>query len=100
VLVVVSQGADSARANALREAGAETVVADSIDAALSDLGRRGITSLFLEGGKVLATAFISSDAIDRARVFVAPILLAGGERIEAVGPDADDTLIDTRFKEW
>jgi diaminohydroxyphosphoribosylaminopyrimidine deaminase/5-amino-6-(5-phosphoribosylamino)uracil reductase len=76
------------------------VVADEIEAALADLGRRGITSLFLEGGRTLASAFIAADAIDEARVFVAPVLLAGGERIEAVGPDAEDTLIATRFREW
>lgn len=100
VLVVVSQDADPARAAALREAGAETVVADGVDAALSELGRRGVASLFLEGGRTLASAFAAADAIDAARVFVAPILLAGGERIEAVGPDAEDTLIETRFREW
>jgi diaminohydroxyphosphoribosylaminopyrimidine deaminase / 5-amino-6-(5-phosphoribosylamino)uracil reductase len=100
VLVVVSQDADPTRLATLRDAGTETVVADSIDAALSDLGRRGITSLFLEGGRTLASAFVAAGAIDEARVFVAPVLLGGGERIEAVGPDAEDTLIETRFKEW
>ncbi|MFP5388443.1 MAG: bifunctional diaminohydroxyphosphoribosylaminopyrimidine deaminase/5-amino-6-(5-phosphoribosylamino)uracil reductase RibD, partial [Thermoleophilia bacterium] len=49
VLLVV--GPES-HASALRKAGAEVVVvADSIDAALAELGRRGITSLFLEGGQ-------------------------------------------------
>jgi diaminohydroxyphosphoribosylaminopyrimidine deaminase/5-amino-6-(5-phosphoribosylamino)uracil reductase len=100
VLVVVSQNADPARTAALREAGAETLIADRIDAALSDLGRRGVTSLFLEGGQTLAAAFAAAGQIDEARVFVAPVLLARGERIEAVGPDAKDTLIETRFKEW
>jgi hypothetical protein len=61
----------------LRDAGAEIVVADSIDAALADLGRRGITSLFLEGGRTLASAFLAADAIDEARTFVAPVLLGG-----------------------
>lgn len=100
VLAVVSQDADPARVAALREAGAETVVADGIDSALSELGRRGVTSVFLEGGRTLASAFITGDAIDAARIFVAPVLLGGGERIEAVGPDAEDTLIETRFREW
>jgi len=78
VLVVVSQGADPSRLSALREASAEIVVADSLDAALSDLGRRGITSLFLEGGRTLASAFLSSDAVDESRTFIAPILLGQG----------------------
>jgi len=77
VLVVTSQDADAGRLAALREAGAETLVAAGIDAALSELGRRGMTSLFLEGGRTLASAFLSADAIDEARTFVAPILLGG-----------------------
>jgi len=112
--VVVSQGAAPERLAALRDAGAEVLVADGIDAALSELGRRGVTSLFLEGGRTLAAAFLSSDAIDEARTFVAPLLLgadaprAGGgtgparqvalsREVEQVG---DDTLITARFKEW
>ena len=51
VLVVASPDAPPTR-DALREAGAEVlVVTDRDRAALSELGRRGITSLFLEGGR-------------------------------------------------
>jgi diaminohydroxyphosphoribosylaminopyrimidine deaminase / 5-amino-6-(5-phosphoribosylamino)uracil reductase len=77
VLVVAYQDADSAHLVGLRDAGAETVIAEGVDAALSDLGRRGITSLLLEGGRTLASAFLDADAIDEARTFVAPTLLGG-----------------------
>ena len=97
LLVVVSPEADG---SALRDAGAEVLAADSIEAALADLGRRGITSLFLEGGPTLAAAFADAGQIDEARVFVAPVLLAGEKRVEASDPGAADTLIETRFKEW
>jgi diaminohydroxyphosphoribosylaminopyrimidine deaminase/5-amino-6-(5-phosphoribosylamino)uracil reductase len=97
VLVVVSPQAD---ASALRDAGAEVVVADGIPAALSELGRREIASLFLEGGRTLAAAFAGTGEIDEARVFVAPVLLGGSRRIEPLDPGADDTLIETRFREW
>jgi diaminohydroxyphosphoribosylaminopyrimidine deaminase / 5-amino-6-(5-phosphoribosylamino)uracil reductase len=100
VLVVTSSDGDGDRRAALRAAGAEIMVADDIDAALSDLGRRGITSLFLEGGRTLAAAFAAAGQIDEARVFIAPILLAGKERLNALDPNAEDTLIATRFKEW
>src|SRR4051812_28199228 len=72
VLVVVAPEAD---ASPLRDAGAEVLVADGIDAALAGLGRRGITSLFLEGGRTLAAAFQAADQLDEARTFIAPILL-------------------------
>jgi diaminohydroxyphosphoribosylaminopyrimidine deaminase/5-amino-6-(5-phosphoribosylamino)uracil reductase len=96
VLVVTSPGAD---VTALRVAGAEIVVADGIAVALADLGRRGITSLFLEGGRTLAAAFVDAGEIDEARVFVAPILLGEASRLTAVDA-TEDTLIATRFKEW
>jgi len=97
VLVVAGPDADTA---GLREVGAEILVADGIPAALADLGRRGLTSLFLEGGPTLAAAFAAAGEIDEARVFVAPILLGGGERLVAVESGAGDTLITTRFREW
>jgi diaminohydroxyphosphoribosylaminopyrimidine deaminase/5-amino-6-(5-phosphoribosylamino)uracil reductase len=105
VLVVASQEADPTRLAVLRKAGAETLIAggatpsDRIVSALADLGRRQITSLFLEGGPTLAAAFAADDQLDEARVFVAPLLLAGGERRVPATPAAD-TLIETRFKEW
>jgi diaminohydroxyphosphoribosylaminopyrimidine deaminase/5-amino-6-(5-phosphoribosylamino)uracil reductase len=90
VLVVVSDQADSARLEALRSAGAEVVVAggpssaDRIAAALADLGRRNITSLFLEGGRTLADVFVEADQLDESRICVAPVLLGvrdeGGRR--------------------
>jgi diaminohydroxyphosphoribosylaminopyrimidine deaminase / 5-amino-6-(5-phosphoribosylamino)uracil reductase len=85
VLVVVSPGADPSHQIALREAGADLVVADSIQAALSDLGRRGVTSLFLEGGPTLAAAFIEADEIDEARIFIAPVLLGKADDPRAGG---------------
>ncbi len=97
VVVVVSPEAD---ASALRDAGAEIIVATGIRAVLAELGGRDVTSLFLEGGPALAAAFADAGEIDEARVFVAPVLLAGSQRVEAVDPGAEDTLIETRFKEW
>ncbi len=75
------------------------VVADEVEAALADLGRRNITSLLLEGGRTLAAAFVKAGQVDEVRTFVAPILLSGGRR-EPVGPRLEDTLITARFKEW
>jgi diaminohydroxyphosphoribosylaminopyrimidine deaminase / 5-amino-6-(5-phosphoribosylamino)uracil reductase len=98
VLVVASSEADPSHVIALREAGAEVLIADGatpadrIHAALSDLGRRNITSLFLEGGRTLASAFLAADAIDESRTFVAPTLLgssaprAGGVGVGGPSP--------------
>ncbi len=117
VLVVTSPDADPARVGALREAGAEILVAggpagvDRISSALADLGRRGLTSLFLEGGRTLASAFLAAGQVDESRTFIAPMLLGAAKstateapRVTAlasrVEPVGDDTLITARFKEW
>jgi len=116
VTVVHGPDADPARVEALLRAGAETIAAAGTTpagratAALGELGRRGLTSLLLEGGATLAAAFAAADQVDEARVFVAPLILGGplvdvpiaglqGSLIESktVG---EDTLIRTRFKEW
>lgn len=118
VLVVVAPEADSGRVAALRDAGAETLVAsgdspaDRVASALTELGRRNITSLFLEGGRTLAAAFIEADQLDESRTFIAPVLLGGqgGEQADPVArvtalhtasePVGEDVLVTARYKEW
>jgi diaminohydroxyphosphoribosylaminopyrimidine deaminase/5-amino-6-(5-phosphoribosylamino)uracil reductase len=117
VIVVAGSEAPRARLDALRDAGADPIVAlgdtaaDRVGVAVRMLGRhRAITSLMLEGGATLAGAFAAAGEVDEARVFVAPLILGGaapdvpiaglqGVLVEArtVG---EDTLIRTRFKEW
>jgi diaminohydroxyphosphoribosylaminopyrimidine deaminase/5-amino-6-(5-phosphoribosylamino)uracil reductase len=75
VLVITSHDAPGDRLSALGHAGAETISAENIEAALRALGRREITSLFLEGGRTLAASFLAADQIDESRTFIAPVLL-------------------------
>jgi diaminohydroxyphosphoribosylaminopyrimidine deaminase/5-amino-6-(5-phosphoribosylamino)uracil reductase len=48
---------------------------NGLEPALRELGAHNITSLFLEGGKTLATSFLSQGLIDESRTFIAPMLL-------------------------
>jgi diaminohydroxyphosphoribosylaminopyrimidine deaminase/5-amino-6-(5-phosphoribosylamino)uracil reductase len=75
VLVVTAHDAPGERRSALGHAGAEAIAATDIESALKTLGRRGITSLFLEGGKTLVSSFLAADQIDESRTFIAPVLL-------------------------
>jgi diaminohydroxyphosphoribosylaminopyrimidine deaminase/5-amino-6-(5-phosphoribosylamino)uracil reductase len=88
LLVVVAPDADPARLDALRDLEVEIIAAagateaERVTAALTELGRRDITSLFLEGGRTLASAFVASGNLDESKIFIAPVLLGdpGGER--------------------
>jgi diaminohydroxyphosphoribosylaminopyrimidine deaminase / 5-amino-6-(5-phosphoribosylamino)uracil reductase len=94
VLVVAVPDAPQDRVSALKSAGAEVVLTNGLEPALRELGARNITSLFLEGGKTLATSFLSEDLIDESRTFIAPVLL-GRQPIpspRAGGDDAEDSL--------
>jgi len=91
LIVVVAPDADPARTGALRDTGADVIVAsgaspaDRVRTTLADLGRREITSLFLEGGRTLASAFLTADQIDETRTFIAPVLLGQSSPPLAVG---------------
>jgi len=117
VLVVAGPDADRGRTGALREAGAEILLAggatpaDRIGVALAELGRRGLTGLFLEGGRTLAAAFAAAGQVDESRTFVAPMDLGGPEPVDLglarlsgletrEEPVGEDTLITTRYREW
>ena len=59
-----------------------------------ELQRRGIRSLFVEGGPTLASAFLAAGLVDELLVYLAPALL-GGPRL-AVGDLGIATIADAR----
>lgn len=113
VYVIASPDAPADHVSALKDAGAEVLIATDVESALRELGRREVTSVFLEGGQTLASAFLSAGQIDESRTFIAPVLLgrqpqpdspAAPERLVALGSTSEsvgaDVLITARFKEW
>ncbi|MEK6326050.1 MAG: bifunctional diaminohydroxyphosphoribosylaminopyrimidine deaminase/5-amino-6-(5-phosphoribosylamino)uracil reductase RibD [Actinomycetota bacterium] len=124
LIVVVSPAAAGERMEALRKAGAELVVCDGepparVAVALAELGRRGITSILLEGGPTLAGSFLDAGEVDELRLFIAPIVLGGAAaRPLAAGEGApliadatpaltmdwersgEDLLVRARLREW
>ena len=90
VLVVASEAASRADVERLIGAGVEVwrVPGDSaerIRTALDLLGERGMQSIFLEGGPVLAEAFLAAGAVDRVAWFIAPTLIGGARAPGALG---------------
>ena len=120
--VLVAAGADPDRLAALRAAGAEPIELAGdrerrLGEALDELGRRGITSLLVEGGAALAGSLLRAGEVDELRIFIAPIVLGGGRPL-ASGPGAErvadaprplavdwqpsgeDMLARARLREW
>ena len=83
-LVAVSAISDESRAT-LESAGAEVLAAPGPDgrvdlpALLAELGRREVTSLFVEGGGTLAGSLLDARLVNRVVGFVAPVVI-GGDR--------------------
>lgn len=77
--------ADPPKKQALLEQGIEVltlpVVGGSVSLAalMSDLGKRGITSVLLEGGGKLNAAMLKARLVQHVRLYVAPLLLGGDD---------------------
>jgi diaminohydroxyphosphoribosylaminopyrimidine deaminase / 5-amino-6-(5-phosphoribosylamino)uracil reductase len=125
LIVVCAPEAASARRDGLEGAGAEVVVAPGrtsrarLEAALDELGRRGIQDLFVEGGPTFAGSLLDAGEIDEIRFFIAPVLVgAAGARAALEGEGAvriadgvrplatsfeqvgEDMLVRARLREW
>jgi diaminohydroxyphosphoribosylaminopyrimidine deaminase/5-amino-6-(5-phosphoribosylamino)uracil reductase len=71
----------------------------SVDAMLSDLGRRRFTNVMLEGGAGLLGSFLDANAIDEAWVFLGPLLIGGlGAKSPIGGEGANLLQHATRFR--
>ncbi len=114
VAVICRPGA--AGAAALHALGADVIEAETAADALSELGRRQLSSLLVEGGARLAAGLLAEGLIDRLALFLAPLLLGDGpgilegwsaERLSdavsaarvEVRPVAGDTLLVAELRE-
>ncbi len=76
-LLVLGADAPGAVRPALEAAGVRVAAADGLGSALDDLGGRGIDSVLVEGGGVLAGRLLKEELVDRIYLIAAPILLGG-----------------------
>lgn len=103
VLVCVSSKAPEDRVRALQAAGAEIMVTPDAGFASDThvdlgrlmplLGKRGLTSIILEGGGTLNAAALESGIVDKVYVYVAPKII-GGVGAPTMVEGAGVTLLD------
>lgn len=67
----------------------------NLSAALAELGRRGLTSVLVEGGGSMAAALLAGNLVDRLAIFTAPAVL-GGDAVAAFGPLGLDKVANMR----
>lgn len=85
-LIATTAAAPAARRAALTRAGAEVLLVPaarghvSLPALFRELAARGIVSVLIEGGGELAAAALRDEAVDRALLVSAPLLLGGDGR--------------------
>jgi diaminohydroxyphosphoribosylaminopyrimidine deaminase/5-amino-6-(5-phosphoribosylamino)uracil reductase len=83
-LVATSESAPGERRQAWREAGAEVLLVSepeshrvALDRLLSELGKRDIQRVLIEGGPTLAWEVVRTGLVDELVLFLAPILVGG-----------------------
>lgn len=92
LIVVVGTAAAEAARGALRNTGAEIVVANELPVALGQLAARGVDSILVEGGGRLAGALLAAGVVDRVYQIQCPLWLgAGTPAWHGVGTPAIET---------
>ena len=71
-----------------------------LDALMTLLGSRGVTSVLVEGGGRIAGSFFDADMVDRVAAYIAPMIVGGREAPGPVGGDGAEVVADAlRLKE-
>ena len=100
-LVACGPHPDPARRAALAAAGAQVLPMPTgtdgrvdLAALLAELGRRGVTSLLLEGGAGLAWGFVAAGLVDEVMYFFAPKLVGGATAPGMIGGEGLARMAD------
>jgi diaminohydroxyphosphoribosylaminopyrimidine deaminase/5-amino-6-(5-phosphoribosylamino)uracil reductase len=97
-LLIFTSIAASVRRQELEALGAEVISVETrreqldLLQVLTELGRRQISSLIVEGGSEVAGSFVAQQLIDKATFFVAPKIIGGIYSFPAVGGPGFDRL--------
>ena len=72
-----------------------------LDQAFRQLGEAGITSVFVEAGRDLATALIRQNLVDKFHLFIAPKMLGGGTKsVQGLGLESMSQAFGLKKTSW
>lgn len=90
-ILATTAAGPAARRSALQKNGIEILTVPtqhsrvSLPALLKQLGRRGITSLLVEGGSEINAAMLKAKLVNRIRLYMAPLILGGQDAKAVIG---------------
>jgi diaminohydroxyphosphoribosylaminopyrimidine deaminase/5-amino-6-(5-phosphoribosylamino)uracil reductase len=94
-IIAATKGASLIKEKRLKKLGAEVIRSGSgkvdLSQLLTELSKRGINNILVEGGGELAASLFASKLVDKLFLFIAPILIGGRDAItsiEGIGPDS------------
>jgi len=99
-IIVTTGQASGERADRLRELGAEVLVMKKqgqfidMKELMAVLGKRGVTSVMIEGGAEVAASALFAGVVDKVVYFIAPTIIGGKEAPGAVGGEGISSLSD------
>lgn len=90
-VVVTTAAGDASRKRALQQRGIEVLTLPSLGrkvslpALMRELGRRGVTSVLLEGGGELNAAMLKAGLVQHVRLYLAPVVMGGDDARGVIG---------------
>ncbi|HET9396533.1 MAG TPA: bifunctional diaminohydroxyphosphoribosylaminopyrimidine deaminase/5-amino-6-(5-phosphoribosylamino)uracil reductase RibD [Nitrospiraceae bacterium] len=97
-IIATTAAAPAARRSVLQKKGIEILTVParqgriSLRTLLTQLGRRGITSLLVEGGSEVNAAMLKAKLVDHIRLYMAPLLLGGQNAKGVIGGESPARL--------
>jgi diaminohydroxyphosphoribosylaminopyrimidine deaminase/5-amino-6-(5-phosphoribosylamino)uracil reductase len=97
-LIATTRSAPARTRRSLAKLGVEVVVLPglrgrvSLPALITELGRRGVTSLLVEGGSEINAAMLQAKLVQRVRLYMAPALLGGSNATGMIGGKSPASL--------
>lgn len=101
-VMVVSDTLEQAKVDAFLEQGADVVKAHSemgfldLKTVVSELGKRQVTNLLVEGGGTLLGSFFDQGLVDKVVAFIAPIIVGGKAEGSIIGGIGVDTVPEAK----
>jgi diaminohydroxyphosphoribosylaminopyrimidine deaminase/5-amino-6-(5-phosphoribosylamino)uracil reductase len=99
-VVATINSAPAARRRALQQRGIEVLTIArqgkrvSLRALMRELGKRGVTSLLVEGGSEMNAAMLKAKLVQRVQLYIAPTLLGGGNAKGVIGGKSPSRLAE------